>query len=396
MKQRSVFLLLTGLLAALLAAASVAAAQPTNTSPEKSAASKTAPKTSAGKPAPKTPKSAPPHAAPAPAVDSLTLTKEERAQHAALAKAEDTAKAAVEKVRVAEAGLKSLEAELKPIIDQHEKLSQENVKTIKELTTILDGLWPVYVRRLVASGRGLPSWDKADREFIWLSETYKATREKLDKAQQQQRELEKGLARKQEAVAKLKKQLVSVNKDKDALLARRLTLMRSLSEARKQKKDEETEVKQIIGVVQDLNYKLPHTLDAHKEEAFGRAKGALPWPLKGRVVQRFNPNAAVPGRGLGLACEPGAKARAVHRGKVVHDDVLRGFGRVIILMHDDAYYTLYAFLQNSAVSSGQEVEKGQVLGDAGYYPKANGDGLYFELRFRQKPINPEAWLAAQP
>lgn len=381
-------MILIGLLAALLAASNAVAAPPTSKAPDKTATSNKPTKPAQKKTAPHAPATASPN--------PLTLTKEERAQHASLAKAEDAANAAVEKVRAAEASLRGLEAELKPIIDQHEKLSQENEKTLKELSAILDGLWPIYLRRQVASGRGLASWDKADREFVWLSETYQATREKLDKAQQQQRELEKGLERKQEAVAKLKKQLGLVNKDKDALLSRRLTLLRSVGEARKRKKDEETEVKEILGVVQDLNYKLPHNLDAHKEQIFSKAKGALPWPLKGRVVQRFNANAATPGRGLGLACEPGAKARAVHWGKVVHDDVLRGFGRVIILMHDDAYYTLYAFLQNSAVSAGQEVERGQVLGDAGYYPKANGDGLYFELRFRQKAINPEAWLAAQP
>lgn len=384
MKQRSFFLILTLAAALFVAAAPSAAAPPAAKQPTtKAAATKSAPRADAKKK----------QEAKAKLTEITALTKEERALNAGLAKAEDAANAAAEKMRSAEAAMRSLEAEQKPILDQYEKLAKEKAHTERDLKKLMDGLWPVYVRQLVAAGHGLPSWEKADREFVWLSQSYSVTREKLDKAQQQQQELEQALKRKQDAVAKLKKQLLAVNKEKDVLLARKLGLLRSLGEVRKQKKDEETELKEILAVVQDLNYRLPRNIDAAKDEDFGRAKGALPWPIKGRVVQRFNPQAAV-ARGLGLACEPGGKVRAVHWGKVVHDDVLRGFGRVIILMHDEAYYTLYAFLQKSAVSSGQEVDKGQVLGDAGYYPQANGTGLYFELRFRQKPINPELWLAA--
>ena len=326
--------------------------------------------------------------------ESLTLTKEERTLHTSLAKAEDGVIVATEKVRSAESALRTLDAEQKPILDQFEKLAQEKVKIEQELKKLLDGLWPLYVRQLVAAGQGLPSWEKADREFTWLSEVSKATGEKLEKAQQQQRILAQALKRKQEAVAKLKKQLVAVNKEKDKLLARKLELLRAIALVRKQKMDEENEVKEIIGVVQDLDYRLTRTLDGEKEESFGRLKGKLSWPTKGRIVQRFHLQAATPVRGLGLACEPGAKVLAVSWGKVVHDEVLRGFGRVIILMHDQAYYTLYAFLAKSEVSAGQDVDKGQELGEVGFYPQVNGVGLYFELRFHQKPINPEMWLAA--
>ena len=36
--------------------------------------------------------------------------------------------------------------------------------------------------------------------------------------------------------------------------------------------------------------------------------------------------------------------------------------------------------------------QGEKLGVSGFYPKANGNGLYFELRFHQKAINPLKWL----
>ena len=80
-------------------------------------------------------------------------------------------------------------------------------------------------------------------------------------------------------------------------------------------------------------------------------------------------------------------------GKVVHNDVLRGFGTVLILQHGDDYYSLYAFLGNSPLQVGQDVAGRQQLGTVGYYPAIRGPGLYFELRFKQKAINPEQWLS---
>jgi len=109
-------------------------------------------------------------------------------------------------------------------------------------------------------------------------------------------------------------------------------------------------------------------------------------------VRRYAPDAKPPVRGLGLSVGQGDPVRAVAYGRVVHNDTMRGFGRVVILMHGQAYYTLYAFLADSPLRLGQEVGGGQQVGTAGFYPDANGPGVYFELRFHQKAINPDAWL----
>ncbi len=121
-------------------------------------------------------------------------------------------------------------------------------------------------------------------------------------------------------------------------------------------------------------------------------KGKLPWPVVGKKVVEWSPNAKTPIRGIGFACSENAKVKAMAWGKVVHNDILRGLGRVVILMHDKNYYTLYAYLGNSSLKVGQTVKGGDVLGNAGFYPEANSAGLYFELRFHQKAIDPRPWL----
>jgi septal ring factor EnvC (AmiA/AmiB activator) len=74
--------------------------------------------------------------------------------------------------------------------------------------------------------------------------------------------------------------------------------------------------------------------------------------------------------------------------------MLRGFGQVVILYHGQQYYTLYAYLAGSSVKVGQDVEKGETIGKAGFYPKAQTSGLYFELRYGKKTLDPESWFKA--
>jgi septal ring factor EnvC (AmiA/AmiB activator) len=113
------------------------------------------------------------------------------------------------------------------------------------------------------------------------------------------------------------------------------------------------------------------------------------------LAGRFRPSSSPPRRGVSLRVDKGAPVTAVSWGKVVHDDILRGFGRVIIILHGEDYYSLYAYLADSRVDVGQDVAMGDVLGTAGYHPELQAPGLYFELRFHQKAINPEGWLVAR-
>ena len=76
----------------------------------------------------------------------------------------------------------------------------------------------------------------------------------------------------------------------------------------------------------------------------------------------------------------------MNRGKVVHDDVLRGFGRVIILLHDESWYSLYAFLAESKVDMGQEVKAAQPIGLAGFYPRRTGRGSILSCGFTRNQL----------
>jgi len=317
------------------------------------------------------------------------LTQEERKAYTRLAETED-------EIHRIEAGLKTHENALAEIRKQEqalkgeqEKLEKVIQKTREELKNLLAALWPVHLENIQSRIGKIKSWSEADRYFTWLSAIYRATREKMAKLNKQHAALEENLQAQRAVAARISDKIREINKDKDRLLAGRLEFLKKVQEVRAMRLEGEQQLSHILTTIENLNYQV-EMLTSRKIE---NLKGHIPWPVRGEIEDRFAPNADPPQRGLSISVSENSPVTAVHWGKIVHNDTLRGFGRVVIIYHGDDYYSLYAFLSDTSVKLGQEVEKGEVIGAAGFYPKVNGPGLYFELRFHQKPINPEHWLA---
>jgi len=131
---------------------------------------------------------------------------------------------------------------------------------------------------------------------------------------------------------------------------------------------------------------------------FGNLRGRLPWPTEGRVVSAFG--AQVHPRfgtrtfrnGVDIEGGEGRDVAAVFGGHVVYTGWFKGYGNLIILDHDNEYYTLYAHVADILVKEGDDVKQGQRIGTVGDTGSLEGPRLYFEVRFEGKPQNPEQWL----
>ncbi len=273
----------------------------------------------------------------------------------------------------------------------HFALEEEKQRISLELSGLMQALWPVHLQNIRARFEGVDSWDMFDRRFNWLSGIYDATSKKLDEARLNSERIARNLERQRLLEKEAETQLVHINKNKDSLLSNKYTLRKKLKKVRRQRQGIESELNDILSTIEDLKYQL----QSQKTKRFALYKRSLPWPVKGRLVSGFNPKAKPPVRGLILRANEGSVVQSVFWGKVVHNDTLRGFGHVVIVYHGYDYYSLYAYLSETNVRNGQEVEKDEPLGVVGFNPKADGPGLYFELRFHQKPINPNLWLTAQ-
>lgn len=321
--------------------------------------------------------------------DSLArLSAQERSLNANLAAAEDRIALLESKVAKQEAELALLESAVGDVRQALERLQKDRDASEAELARLMSMLWPLHVRQEGTGGRDIEDWQTAEREYTWTQEIYRSIETHRAELRHQQEAISASLEKRETLMAEVRTQVARISADRDSLLQDKLRFRQQLSDVRREKQDAEGELRDVLALIQEFNVRL--------EQMAGRdiskMKGRLPWPAEGRVVRRWAPEANPPVRGVGIALREGTPVRAVAWGKVVHNDVLRGFGRVVILMHDKAYYTLYAFLADSPLRVGQEVGAGAAVGGAGFYPGADGPGVYFELRFHQKAINPDGWL----
>jgi septal ring factor EnvC (AmiA/AmiB activator) len=148
------------------------------------------------------------------------------------------------------------------------------------------------------------------------------------------------------------------------------------------------------GIVERSNEMKP----AASEGFFVISKGKLPWPIRGKVVSHFGEQidpqfqTRIKNTGIEIECAAGGEVAAVAEGRVIYSSSLRGYGNLVILEHDDGYYTLYARLAEIWVSLDQEVERLQTIGTVGENGLSLQPALHFEVRAGKQPQNPLEWL----
>lgn len=125
---------------------------------------------------------------------------------------------------------------------------------------------------------------------------------------------------------------------------------------------------------------------------FSKLKGKLPWPVRGRLAQKFgSPRTEGTWDGVLIDASEGMEIKAVTRGKVVYAEWLRGYGLLLIIDHGQGYMTLYAFNQSLYKRMGDSVEAGDVIASVGQSGGRSQAGLYFGIRKKGVPIDPLEW-----
>ncbi len=132
---------------------------------------------------------------------------------------------------------------------------------------------------------------------------------------------------------------------------------------------------------------------------FASAKGKLPWPVDGRLVARYGTprggDARTKWDGVLIGAGLGSQVRAVHGGRVVFADWLRGAGLLVILDHGNGYLTLYGHNQSLLRDAGEIVKAGDPIATVGTSGGQESAALYFAIRQQGRPSDPAQWCRAQ-
>jgi len=133
------------------------------------------------------------------------------------------------------------------------------------------------------------------------------------------------------------------------------------------------------------------------------AKRAMPsiWPARGRITSGFGTRATPYSdgyqfhSGVDIAGSHGSSIWAAADGEVVFSGYRGSLGNVLIICHGNDFETLYAHLDDFAVSKGDEVEKGEVIGYMGRSGRTTGTHLHYEVHHKGSPVNPKPYMKEQ-
>ncbi len=122
------------------------------------------------------------------------------------------------------------------------------------------------------------------------------------------------------------------------------------------------------------------------------------WPVEGQVtgsfgerIDPFNGEGAFH-TGVDIAAMVGQPVVAPADGMVDFADFMGGYGRAIVLEHGHGIITRYGHLSGFAVTSGQRVRRGDVIGYVGLSGRSTGPHLHYEVRINDTPVNPYKYL----
>lgn len=126
------------------------------------------------------------------------------------------------------------------------------------------------------------------------------------------------------------------------------------------------------------------------------------WPILGPITSSFgqredpfNGEGAFHS-GVDISAGFGAPVRAAADGVVQTAGMESGYGREVILDHGNGIETLYGHLSGFAVTPGQQVREGQVIGYVGMSGRSTGPHLHYEVRIHNTPVNPHRYLRETP
>jgi lipoprotein NlpD len=113
------------------------------------------------------------------------------------------------------------------------------------------------------------------------------------------------------------------------------------------------------------------------------------WPANGALLSGFSePN----NKGMDIGGKPGDPVVAAAAGQVLYTGTgIRGFGKLIVIRHDNGFSSVYAHNRQILVKEGQSVARGQRIAELGD-TDADRPKLHFEIRKSGKPVDPMRYL----
>jgi murein hydrolase activator len=193
------------------------------------------------------------------------------------------------------------------------------------------------------------------------------------------------------------------NENKEQIAETRLEKSRVLNRIRTQSALHEQAIVEIEKAKADLSAALRAMRKKEQlyEQGFLLNKSSHIVPMVGTVTNLFNQERVNQfgitrkNPGIAINAPDGTKIHAIYSGTVIYAGYLKGYGNTIIIDHGYQYFTITSRIERMLVSKGANVERNDIIGIMGSTATILDDGLYFEIRHEDIPLDPLLWLNTQ-
>jgi septal ring factor EnvC (AmiA/AmiB activator) len=287
--------------------------------------------------------------------------------------------------------LKAHEAELEAALAQGAKRIREQLRAQYQqgrqprLQLMLSESDPARAERLLAY------FDALNRTMAEQIDTYRQQLMALDQTRTSAAQTVENMADTRQSLTEQETALQAARAERESALEK----LKAAQQADRERLARlEGDQKQLQALLKEIEAALERARLATANQAFDKLKGELPWPIKGRLSRRFGDKVNdLAYEGVLIKASVGEEVRAVHAGRVVFADWLRGYGLLLIIDHGGGYMSLYGHNQSLLRDTGTWVRAGEVVATSGESGGYEDTGLYFAIRHRGRSIDPGQWLA---
>jgi murein DD-endopeptidase MepM/ murein hydrolase activator NlpD len=193
-----------------------------------------------------------------------------------------------------------------------------------------------------------------------------------------------------EQVRAIRNELVS---SRQQLVAARSTKRVSLVKVRASEREEVSEAQALEQVSAALGAQIQaaQSASSYSPPASRSASGFI-WPVSGPVTSPFGMRWGRMHTGIDIGVPYGTPIHAAASGQVIYAGWMDGYGNLVFIDHGRGISTGYAHQSSIAVSNGQTVTQGQVIGYVGCTGHCFGPHLHFEVRVNGTPVDPLGYL----
>ena len=116
------------------------------------------------------------------------------------------------------------------------------------------------------------------------------------------------------------------------------------------------------------------------------------WPVSGPITSSFGMRWGTLHPGIDIGVPTGTAIHAAAAGTVVYCGWEEGYGNLVVIDHHNGLGTAYGHQSRVAVSCGQDVAQGDVIGYSGCTGFCTGPHVHFEVRVNGTPVDPLGYL----